>query len=228
MGNSNGHDGPVNSVAFFGTNHAITGSDDATIKIWNIETGKCIKTLQGSKFETSPVSVVAVVSERDKLIVSGSKSGTMKIWYIGTYIADNSLAKKSKTEFNNLVKYVKREELSPSQILALGVQVKYRKFSVNSLAIDNSGTILSGWEDGRLWTKEIEDNGTEHDFMIPTHYGNPRVKIHEEAVNSVAMNETYIVSGSTDKTIGIWYANNGKFVKKLEKPRSSVMPRSML
>ena len=107
MGNSNGHDGPVNSVAFFGTNHAITGSDDATIKIWNIETGKCIKTLEGSKFETSPVSVVAVVSERDKLIVSGSKSGTMKIWYIGTYIADNSLAKKSKTRFNNLLKYVK-------------------------------------------------------------------------------------------------------------------------
>ena len=232
MGNGNGHDGPVNSVAFFGTKYAITGSDDATIKIWNIETGKCIKTLTGGKFATSPVSAVAVLSEREGMIVCGhgQKGGYIKLWSIGTYLADRSFVSKTLTGvsktltgLNNMVRSRIQQNAPESveQTFRHGVQLgsSSLKFRVNSLAIApgdgwSIAQFISGWEDGRLRRIKLDSSGEESEFKIPSY--------HEEAVNSVAMNETYIVSGSTDKTIGIWYANNGKFVKKLEGHEGSV------
>ena len=72
-----GHSYSVLSVAYSpdGTK-IISGSDDATIKIWEANTGQCLKTLKG---HIEPVWSVAYSPDGTK-IISGSYDKTIKIW----------------------------------------------------------------------------------------------------------------------------------------------------
>jgi WD40 repeat protein len=54
-------------------NLIISGSDDKTIKIWDIDSGKCIKTLEG---HTNCVNSVQTINN---LIISGSFDKTIRI-----------------------------------------------------------------------------------------------------------------------------------------------------
>lgn len=62
-------------MAVLSNERIISGSDDKTIKLWNVNSGECIQTLTG---HSSCVSSVAVLSN-DK-IVSASDDKTIKIW----------------------------------------------------------------------------------------------------------------------------------------------------
>ncbi|MHC1590710.1 MAG: WD40 repeat domain-containing protein, partial [Candidatus Helarchaeales archaeon] len=54
----------------------ISGSADRTIKIWDVETGSCLRTLFGHSD-----AIISVAVTRDgKRIVSGSADKTIKVW----------------------------------------------------------------------------------------------------------------------------------------------------
>ena len=53
----------------------MSGSKDGRIKIWNVEEGKCLKTLEG---HTSAVYCIEVLDNGE--IVSGSDDKTIRIW----------------------------------------------------------------------------------------------------------------------------------------------------
>ena len=71
-----GHTGSVNSVGF---NHdgtkIVSGSDDETIRVWNVDTGECILTLKG---HTGNVYSVGFNHDGTK-IVSGSFDQTIRV-----------------------------------------------------------------------------------------------------------------------------------------------------
>ena len=72
-----GHSNWVNSVAISSDNKLIiSGSEDKSIKIWDIESGKEIKKLNG---HSECVYSVAISSD-NKYIVSGSGDNSIKIW----------------------------------------------------------------------------------------------------------------------------------------------------
>ena len=54
----------------------MSGSGDKTIKLWDIETGKEIRTFEGHKDEVSSVAF----SPDGEYIVSGSGDNTLKLW----------------------------------------------------------------------------------------------------------------------------------------------------
>lgn len=58
----------------FDDNILATGSYDATIKIWNMDTGECIRTLRGH------TSGVRTLQFDDTKLISGSLDRTIKIW----------------------------------------------------------------------------------------------------------------------------------------------------
>ncbi|KPA10419.1 hypothetical protein MHK_009379 [Candidatus Magnetomorum sp. HK-1] len=72
-----GHSENVNSVSYSPDGRRIvSGSDDNTVKIWNAETGKLIRSLTGHSSSVRSVSF----SPDGRRIVSGSSDKTVKIW----------------------------------------------------------------------------------------------------------------------------------------------------
>jgi WD40 repeat protein len=72
-----GHSNYVNSVAYSPDgSKIISSSNDDTVKIWDANTGQCLKTLEGH-IET--VNSVAFSPDGTK-IISGSDDKTVKIW----------------------------------------------------------------------------------------------------------------------------------------------------
>lgn len=75
--NLQGHTDRVNSVAFRTDGKvAISGSRDKSLKIWDMESGKCIHTLLG---HTDSVNSAAL-SPDGKMAVSGSGDKSLKVW----------------------------------------------------------------------------------------------------------------------------------------------------
>jgi len=58
----------------------VSGSDDKTIKLWNVETGKEIRTLKGH----DELVISVNFSPDGKTLVSGSYDKTIKLWNLGT------------------------------------------------------------------------------------------------------------------------------------------------
>lgn len=77
MNTFEGHNGFVLSVCFsFDGKFIVSGSEDRSIIIWDVKTGKNIKTLKGHRdFVTS-----VCYNIDGKYIASGSDDKTIKIW----------------------------------------------------------------------------------------------------------------------------------------------------
>jgi WD40 repeat protein len=58
----------------------VSGSWDRTIKLWNVETGKEIRTLKGDDWFVKSVNF----SPDGKTLVSGSNDNTIKLWNVET------------------------------------------------------------------------------------------------------------------------------------------------
>ncbi|MCF7907139.1 hypothetical protein K9K85_02550, partial [Patescibacteria group bacterium] len=71
-----GHDDWVLSVIESHDHHLISASSDNTVKIWDKETGECLKTLKGHDR-----SVRSVIESHDhQNLISASGDRTIKIW----------------------------------------------------------------------------------------------------------------------------------------------------
>ena len=82
-----GHTNYVMSVAF---NHdgtkIVSGSSDNTIRVWNVDTGECIVTLEGHEgYLRSSVESVGFNRDGTK-IVSGSYDGTIRVWELMKFV----------------------------------------------------------------------------------------------------------------------------------------------
>ena len=58
----------------------VSGSADATVKLWNVDTGELINTLRG---HSDAVISVAMSPDRE-IMASGSRDGTVKLWNLET------------------------------------------------------------------------------------------------------------------------------------------------
>jgi WD40 repeat protein len=71
-----GHNGPVLSLACVDPGFAfLSGSQDATARLWSIESGSCLRVFAG---HSGPVTTVAAVDP--VTILTGSKDTTIKVW----------------------------------------------------------------------------------------------------------------------------------------------------
>jgi WD40 repeat protein len=77
----NGHTGGVNGVAFSQDGRrVVSGSEDNTLRIWNVETGEEEKKLEGHSHYVTSVAF----SQDGRRVVSGSEDKTVRIWNVET------------------------------------------------------------------------------------------------------------------------------------------------
>jgi WD40 repeat protein len=75
-----GHSGPVYCITLFKPQFIISGSEDKTIKVWDLNYLACVKTLYGHDG-----FVLTIVSYTGHWFASGSTDKTIKIWDFNTF-----------------------------------------------------------------------------------------------------------------------------------------------
>ncbi|MBD2607963.1 serine/threonine protein kinase [Scytonema hofmannii FACHB-248] len=209
-----GHSSDVNSVTFSPDGQMlVTGSDDRTIKLWNLTTKQEIRTFKG---HTSWIYAIAI-SPDGQTIASGSVDKTIKLWNLNTGKEIRTLKGHSDS--------VASVAFSPDgKLLASGSLDKTIKLwnletnkeirtltghskRVASIAFSPDGlTVASGSSDKIIKLWQIA-NGKE----IRTLTG------HLDLVTSIAFspNGQQLASGSKDKTIKLWNVDTGKVIHTL-------------
>jgi len=192
-----------------------SGSNDNTIKLWQLETGKLVRTL-GSWFSGHSSMVHTVAFSPDgQLLASGSWDDTIKLWQVSkgrqirTLIADSDWV--NSVAFNpNGQLLASGGANSTIKLWQVSTGKEIRTFtghsdSVWSVAFSSDGEILaSGSADYtiKLWqvsTGEEIRTFTGHSFFV----------------NSItlSLDGKILASGSSDKKIKLWQVSTGREIR---------------
>jgi len=83
-----GHAGEINSIdASDSANVALSGSDDYSVRLWDLRTGQCVRLMEGHGDTVNTFSNAVNTVSMDsacKTAVSGSEDMTVKLWDIGS------------------------------------------------------------------------------------------------------------------------------------------------
>ncbi len=213
----NGHLGAVMAVEVSPDGKCvISGSWDKTVKIWNIETGECLKTLKG---HSADIQSLAVFPDGLK-IASASRDRTLKIWDIRsgnclttleghegevTSVSISPDGKRIISGSNDKTIKVWNSETN-EYMLALNGHKKWIGWWATAFFSD-SKTIVSG-----SWDNTIRMWDIENGVCLSTMGG------HSGAIfcTVISPDGKTIVSGSSDYTIGIWDVSTKQLIRILE------------
>ena len=183
-----GHAGSVTAVAVTPDGRLIvSGSEDNTLRLWELATGNCVETLEGHTgavfaLEVTPDSSFAVFA------VSGSNDNTLRLWKLSWFTRGDTRGSISETGDKTL----------RPRTLAGGKCVRTfegHSKGVNAVAATPDGRyVVSGGVDG-LRLRELATGRCVRTF-----------EGHTKSVKAVAVTSDgrVAVSGSEDKTLRLW------------------------
>ncbi|OCQ90436.1 serine/threonine protein kinase [Nostoc sp. MBR 210] len=216
-----GHASDVNSVAFAPNGQILaSGSDDQTIKLWNLATGTEISTLKGHlKW------IWAIAFHPDgKILASGSADKTVKLWNLATAeeirtltghtdgVAAVAFSPNSQTLASaSLDQTIKLWDLATGKLIRT---LEGHSQTVATIAFSPDGkTLASG-----SWDKTIKLWNVATGKQIRTLEG------HTQLILSLAFSPDgkTLASGSKDKTIKIWNVATGETIRTLKQHTDKV------
>ncbi|EGR28845.1 phospholipase a2 activating, putative [Ichthyophthirius multifiliis] len=205
----NGHEGPVNSLCQYNDNTLISGSWDASSRIWNFQEGKEIKKLEGHSYA---VCVLGINSQ--DLIITGSQDGIMHFWQFSSFKEIRKI--KAHKDIIREIQYIEESGLllSCSNDMTLkvwsleGDQVNVLEGHsgfVFSCVCFSFGNYVSGGEDAlmNIWKGETCIQGLKHpgtvwnicinrynmDIISACSDGNVRVFVKDDAERTAGREE---------------------------------------
>ncbi|MBG1257787.1 ribosome assembly protein 4, partial [Nostoc sp. BAE] len=191
-----------------------------TIKLWDISTGKAIKTLPSERYtktgHSSSVNSVGF-SPDGKTLASGSDDKTIKLWDVSTGKAIKTLTGHSYT--------VNSVGFSPDgKTLASGSADNTIKLwdvstgkAIKTLTVHSSWGYSVGFSPDGKTLASGSDGNTIKLWDVSTGKAIKTLTGHSYTVNSVGFSPDgkTLASGSGDKTIKLWDISTGKAIKTL-------------
>ncbi|GET38293.1 serine/threonine-protein kinase [Microseira wollei] len=208
----------VNSVAISPDNQILaSGSDDKTVRLWNVETGEAIATLFG---HTNFVQSVAF-SPDGTILASGSDDKMIKLWDLQTYEEICTLSEHSRP-----VKSVKFSPRGEGRILASGSwdkTIKLWDLEAKKAICTITGhqlqvTCVTFSPDGRYLASASFDRTVRlwdwQNWELLTHQ---ILSGHSWPVFSVAFSPKgdILATGSGDNTIKLWDLKTGQEIRTI-------------
>ncbi|MBD2302085.1 serine/threonine-protein kinase [Nostoc sp. FACHB-190] len=216
-----GHASDVNAVAFAPNRRIFaSGSDDQTIKLWNLATGTEINTLKGHlKW------IWAIAFHPDgKILASGSADKTIKLWNLATAeeirtltghtdgVTAVAFSPNGKTlASGSLDQTIKLWDVTTGKLIRT---LSGHNQAVASIAFSPNGkTLASG-----SWDKTIKLWNVATGKQIRTLEG------HTQLILSLAFSPDgkTLASGSKDKTVKIWNIATGETIRTLKQHADKV------
>ena len=202
--------------------YLLSGSDDATLRIWELSSGRCVYTLEGHKYSVKSIAI----TPDGRYAVSGSGDSTLRVWEISSGRCIRTLEGHKLLVTSLVITPEGRYLLSGSDDTTLRVwelsngrcvhTLEGHEYSVKSLAITLDGRYaVSGSLDKTLRQWDLEGGR-----CMRTLVG------HTGMVTSVALtpNGQYAVSAgsfslldqATDHTLRLWDFQSGRCIRTLE------------
>jgi len=206
------HDNEITvSSAAFSPNgvQIMSGYDDGTINLWDLSTGRKLRTFQ--KGHTGAVTSIVFSSDGMRAL-SGSNDKTVRLWNIedgreiGVFKHDDAVTAISFSPDETQILSASNDKTVRLWNVEDGQEIRIFQHddAVTSIAFSPDGRqILSGSDLMiRLWD-------TESGHEIRPFPG------HVERITSVCFNHdgTQVLSGSQDRTVRLWDASSGKVIR---------------
>jgi WD40 repeat protein len=209
-----GHRDWVSSVAICpDSRHALSGSGDRLLRLWDLQTGQLLRTLAGHEDGVSSVAV----SPDGRQAVSGSHDRTLRLWDLQTGRLLRILVGHEAVVFGVAISPDGRWALSGSRDRTLKLwdlstgrllrDVVGHEDGVSAVAVSSDGRqALSGSEDGAVISWDLPTGR-----LLCTFAG------HKEGVNAVAVSPDgrQALSGSHDRTLRLWDLQTGRLLRTL-------------
>ncbi|MDB6174113.1 MAG: afsR [Chthoniobacteraceae bacterium] len=216
-----GHVGSVNGVAVSADGRrAVSASDDETLRVWDLETGRCLRILKGHSFWVNGVAV----SADGRRAVSASDDETLRVWDLesgrclytleghsfwvnGVAMSADGHRAVSASDDETLRVW----DLETGQCLRI---LKGHSFWVNGVAVSADGRrTISASSDETLRVWDLE---SRHCLRI--------LEGHVGSVNGVAVSADgrWAISASDDATLRVWDLESGHCLRILKGHGDSV------
>lgn len=215
-----GHTGNIYSIAYSPDGkYALSGSLDKTLKLWDISTGKEIRTFLG---HTGSVNSVAF-SPDGKYAVSAGEDNTLKVW-------DVSTSKEIRQLIAEGIGYgIKSVSISPDGRYALSAGDAIKQWDIATgkeirIFIKEYSNAVAFSPDGKYALSGVNIDNTLRLWEISTGKEIRTFKGHTNYITSVSFSPDgkYALSGSSDQTLKLWNIAKGREIRTFTGHTNSV------
>lgn len=194
-----GHDDHVITCLQFSGDLIVSGSDDNTLKVWSLTTGRCVRTLVGH------TGGVWSSQMSGNTIISGSTDRTLKVWDADKGICLHTLYGHTST--------VRCMHLHGKKVVSGSRDATLRVWDIEAgeclhMLVGHVAAVRCVQYDGRLVVSGAYDHmvkvwDPEKEECLYTLEG------HTNRVYSLQFDGVHVVSGSLDTSIRVWEVETG-------------------
>ena len=208
--------------------HVVSGGQDATVRLWDIQTGKLVHTFIGHE---GPVYGLAATSDGRRIFSVSNRDSSVRVWDVEAGTALNTLKPNS---LHTLAIAITPDDCyiitggddGKDRVWDIGhsamVRIREQGAGVFSIAVSPDGThLVSGSKralgrdpTGILWLRDLDTGALLH--TLHGHKGNvTRLVFTPES--------RFMISGGQDGDVNIWDVDSGMLLNTLSGHTSAIL-----